>query len=83
MATINSNKQYSQIPVGDADFLVQEAVGDVGLPYGFQNKDLNTASMTNKALGNAGLTFEEATFTFEEGAGTFDNPYSFRNKSIN
>ncbi len=81
MASV-TNKDYNQIPVSDATFLVQEAVGEVQLPYGFENKDVNTGSVSNKKLGNSDLTWDEATFTWNEGSGTWENPYGIRNKGI-
>ena len=47
-----TNKTYTQegLLVGDANMLVGDAVGTVGLPYAITNKTLNTASMTNKTL---------------------------------
>lgn len=44
----NKDLGASGLTVNDATFLVSEAVGLVGSPYGMSNKPVNAASVTNK-----------------------------------
>ena len=47
------------------------------------NKSLNTGTVTNKALGSQGRTWDEATYSWDDAEGTWDNPYGITNKALN
>lgn len=46
---VNKDSGWASLLVNDADFLVSEAVGTVGEPYGMTNKQANLSTITNKA----------------------------------
>lgn len=48
------------------------------------NKNLNSASITNKDLmaPSQNTTWDEATFTWDEAQGTWDDVWAIRNKAI-
>ena len=49
-SVINKSRTQAGLLVQDATFLVSEASGTVGEPYGISNKTLHTASVTNRPI---------------------------------
>jgi len=47
------------------------------------NRPITTGTMTNKALGSQGRTWDEANYSWDNAEGTWDNPFGIINKSLN